>query len=169
MSTIAPVARILVGVVVERRKATSQWIDYVWRPSAVLPGVPDAQPWTVLSSEGDVVSFYAGSAEIELYRSHTQFYRDNLLTGAPLLWVALHPTESNPPYKLGGVTADPSEGEAYSETGAILVESIPMPSAVREMVEAFVEEHHVDQAFSKRKRDRANPDALGRRGLVDKD
>jgi len=168
-STIAPVARILVGVVVDRRKAASQWADYVWRPSAVLPGVPDANPWTVLSSEGEVASFYAGSAEIELYRSHTQFYRENLSSGAPMLWISLHPTESDPPYKIGGVTADPAEGESYSETGVHLVEAVPMPRAIRDMIDAFVAEHFVELKFLKRDRDRVNPEALGRHGLVDED
>ena len=37
-----------VGVVVERRKATSPWADFVWQPVAVLPDAPDAAPWTVL-------------------------------------------------------------------------------------------------------------------------
>ena len=34
------------------------------------------------------------------------------------------------------------------------------------MVEAFIAEHHVERPFVKRKRDRANPDALGRRGPI---
>jgi hypothetical protein len=38
-----------------------------------------------------------------------------------------------------------------------------MPDAVREAVESFVAEHHVEREFVKRKRDRANPEALARR------
>ena len=69
MSRAAPQLCIPVGVVVERRKAKSQWVDFVWRPVAVLPGVPDAAPWTVLDGDADCTNFYAGAAEIELYRS----------------------------------------------------------------------------------------------------
>ncbi len=47
MSQAAPLLRIPVGVVVERRKAFSPWADFIWRPVAVLEGVPDAAPWTV--------------------------------------------------------------------------------------------------------------------------
>ena len=36
-----------------------------------------------------------------------------------------------------------------------------MPDAVRDIVAAFVAEHHVERAFSKRQRDRADPEALG--------
>ena len=32
----SPLLRIPVSVVVERAKSTSQWIDYLWRPVAVL-------------------------------------------------------------------------------------------------------------------------------------
>jgi hypothetical protein len=38
-----------------------------------------------------------------------------------------------------------------------------MPDMVRELVAAFVAEHHVEREFNKRKRDRADPEALARR------
>src|SRR5262245_35505493 len=41
---------IPVGVVVERLKATSPWLDFVWRPAAVLPGLPSAEPWTAIGT-----------------------------------------------------------------------------------------------------------------------
>jgi len=33
----SPLLRIPVGVVVERRRADSPWIDFVWRGTGVLP------------------------------------------------------------------------------------------------------------------------------------
>ncbi|MEZ5820305.1 MAG: DUF3305 domain-containing protein [Bradyrhizobium sp.] len=159
----APLSQILVGVVVERRKADSPWIDYLWRPVGILPDAPDMPIWSVLREEGEAVLFYAGSRTIELHRSETARYRDNLATGSPQLWVVLSPAESDWPYTLAAVTADPAEGEAFTEAGANLVETIAMPDAVREAVEGFVAEHHVEREFVKRKRDRANPEALARR------
>ncbi len=82
----------------------------------------------------------------------------------PLLWVILRPVEGDPPYELASVTADPAEGEAMTETGTNLVETVAMPKPMQETIAAFVAEHHVEQVFVKRKRDRANPDALARRG-----
>jgi hypothetical protein len=38
-----------------------------------------------------------------------------------------------------------------------------MPDVVRDAVAAFVAEHHVEEVFVKRKRDRAAPESLGRR------
>jgi len=157
----AELARIAVGVIVERRKASNPWIDFVWRPVAVLAGQPDTPPWSPLSNEGDKTTFYAGGAEIKLYRTETTNYRDNLAAEAGL-WVVLRPTGIEPPYALFAVTADPAEGEAFTEAGADLVEQVPMPQSVRDIVAAFVAEHHVEQPFFKRERKRADPDALAR-------
>ena len=159
----APLTKIPVGVVVERRKAESPWIDFTWRPVTALPGAPAAEPWTQLSAYGDVASFYAGAAEVALYRTETAHYRDNLASGSPALWVALRPSDTEPPFDLVAVTADPAEGEGFTQNGDHLVEPVPMPESVREIVEAFVAEQHVEQPFVKRKRDRANPEALARR------
>ena len=162
MST-PPLARIAVGVVVERRVAISPWIEHVWRPVGVLAGAPDAEPWTSLPGAPGADTFYAGAAEVELYRSETTNYRDNLASGQPSLWVVLRPTGGDPPFTVVRVTADPAEGEAFTETATDLVEAVPMPEPVAEAVSAFVAEHHVERAFQKRKRDRADPEALSRR------
>ncbi len=162
MSRIQPLRRIPVGIVIERRKATSPWADFLWRPITALPGIPDVAPWTALDCDSERTQFYAGSAEIELYRSDTSGYRDNLASGAASLWVVLRPTGVEPAYEIAAVTADPSEGEAYSESAANLVEAVPMPEAVRTALADFVAERHVERPFIKRERDRADPEAMAR-------
>lgn len=164
MSAEPPLASIPVGVVVERSKSSSQWADFYWRPAGVLAGAPETPPWTKLSDDGERASFYAGSAVIELYRTETANYRDNLRLETPLLWVILRPAEADPPYELAAVTADPAEGEAMTEAGVNLVDTVAMPQPVQDAVAAFVAEHHVEEVFVKRKRDRANPEAMARRG-----
>ena len=169
MSAAVPLARIPVGVVVERRKAVSAWLDHVWRPVAVLLGQPETKPWTQLAGEAHSATFYAGSAEVALYRSETGNYRDNLASGAPALWVVLRPTGVDPPFDLVLVTADPAEGEGYTQAGTDLVEPVAMPEPIRDYVAAFVAEHHVEQPFYKRERNRADPEALGRRSPIEDD
>jgi hypothetical protein len=169
VSVAAALARIPVGVVVERRRASNPWIDVAWRPIGVLAGAPEAAPWTMLESSDDRASFYAGLAEIALYRTETGQYRDNLSSGRPSLWVSLRPTGVEPPFEIVAVTADPAEGESFTQVGDDLVEAVPMPPAVCTMVEAFVAEHHIERAFVKRKRDRADPEALARRVPIEKD
>lgn len=158
-----PLLRIPVGVVVERRKADSPWIDFVWRGVGVLPDEPEMTPWTILRQQDGATLFYAGSATIDLYRSETERYRDNLASGAPSIWIVLSPSESARPYLVSAVTADPAEGEAFTEAGANLVEAVPMPDALRKAIENFASEHRVEREFVKRERRRADPEALARR------
>ena len=160
--------KIAVGIVAERRRAQSPWIDFTWQPIAVLAGQPEAAPWTLLSQDGERASFYVGSAEIGLYRTEAANYRDNIAGSAPMLWVALRPTGGEPPYQISGVTADPAEGEAWTEAGSDLVDVVPMPETVRATIAAFVVEHHIERPFHKRERDRADPEALARRAPMQK-
>jgi hypothetical protein len=158
-----PLLRIPVGVVVERRKADSPWIDVVWRGVAVLPDEPDMVPWTTLRNDNETTLFYAGSANVDLYRSETARYRDNLASGCPSVWIILSPSEGSWPYAVAAVTADPAEGEAFTEAGANLVETVSMPDVVRRKIEGFIDEHHVERAFVKRERRRVDPDVMARR------
>lgn len=163
MSIAPPLQVIPVGVVVERTKGATQWVDVIWRPVNVLSGVPDTPPWTKLSDDGERATFYAGRAEIELYRSESGNYRDNLASRQPSVWVVLRATGGEPPYAIAAVTVDPAEGESFTEVGQDTVEAVPMPEPIQDSVAAFVAEHHVEQKFVKRKRDRADPEALSRR------
>ena len=163
MSRTLPLVRIPVGAVIERRKAKSPWADFTWRPVAVLPGVPKAALWTVLDGDAERTNFYGGAAEIGLYRSDVSGYRDNLATGAAQLWVVLRATGLEPPYEFVAVTAEPSEGESFTESVTDLVEAVPMPDTVRAAIADFVTDRHVDHPFVKRQRDRADPEAMARR------
>jgi Protein of unknown function (DUF3305) len=159
-------ARIVVGVVVERRKAKSPWLDFLWRPVSVLAGTPSAVPWTQISKEGDAATFYAGEAVIELHRTETASYRQNLASGMPALWVVLRPTLANsasPAFDILTVTADPSEGEALTDAGNDLVATVPMPLSIIETIDGFIAEHHVERPFQKRQRDRGEPQIPGDR------
>jgi hypothetical protein len=152
----AALARIVVGVVVERRKASSPWLDFLWQPVSVLVGTPSAVPWTRISEEGNATTFYAGETAIELHRTETANYRQNLYSGIPALWVVLRPKLANsagPAFELLMVTADPAEGEALTDAGNDLVATVPMPAAIMETIESFNAEHHVERPFNKRKRD----------------
>jgi hypothetical protein len=155
-------ACITVGVVVERRKAISAWVDFLWRPVSVFVGSPSAAPWTPLAAEAETTLFFAGEAVIELHRTETMNYRDNLASGAPALWVALQPVASERPYEILAVTADPAEGEALTDAGNNLVEAVPMPPEIAEVVVRFIAEHHVERPFLKRQRRPAEPTLAGR-------
>jgi hypothetical protein len=147
-------ARIPVGVVAERRKAKSIWADFLWQPVSVFAGNTSAAPWTPLQAEPEPTLFFAGEAMIELHRTETTNYRDNLASAAPALWVVMRPAASDPPYELLAVTADPAEGEAFTDAGNNLVGAVPMPPDIAEIISRFIAGHHVERPFVKRQRDR---------------
>jgi hypothetical protein len=154
---------LTVGVVVERRPLDNPWIDHVWLPSAILPGAPAAKAWTILREEAGVSQFYAGSHVINFFSTETANYRGNLLSGSPKIWVSLRRTDAEPPVTIIGVTADPAEGEAFTEAGDDIVEAVVMPPEIAARLAEFVETHHVERKFEKRRRDKADPDALAAR------
>jgi hypothetical protein len=157
--------RLPVGVVVARRKADSPWQEFLYQPIAVLPGVPTAPPWTPISVDSDATMFYAGQAVIELHRTETANYRDNLASGSPMVWVVLRAGGSAAPFDVLMVTADPAEGEALTGAGDDLVEPVPMTAPITDLVQSFIAEHHVEQPFIKRQRDRSNATAAGAAAL----
>lgn len=152
-----------VGVIVERRALKdNRWVDHVWMPVAAVAGAPVAAPWTVLHQTVELTRFFAGGFELEFFGSETGMYRDNLQSGRPSLWIVLRPISAPPGVALHMVTADPSEGESLTETGTEIVEPVPMPPEIQQLLAAFVTAHHVERPFVKRKRDRADPEAMAR-------
>lgn len=143
-----------VGIVLARRAVDNPWIDHVWSPHGVLFPAPAAQPGAALSQEGPETLVYAGVASVQLYVPETANYRDNLADGAPRLWIAARANEGATPDFLR-VTADPTEGEAWHESGSDIVATVPMPDALAAWIAAFVDAFHVERVFLKRQRDRS--------------
>lgn len=153
--------RLDVGVLIARRKLKGPWADHAWLPHAILPAVPEAHPGTRLHGSDEEDVYYGGPFAISLHPSETAHYRDNLTSGRPSLWVALHPIAGDD-YEIATVTADPYEGEALTQGNGEIVEAVPMPPEIQTKVAAFFDAHHVERPFFKRKRDRADPEALAR-------
>lgn len=152
-----------VGVVVVRRTLKGPWSSHAWLPLAVLPAAPETSPWTRLTPQGGDETYYAGPAEITLHAAATGHYRDNLTSAEPSLWVVLRPVGEE--VELASVTADPYEGEALAESIGAIVETVPMPLEIQRRIQAFFDAFHVERTFFKRKRDRADPEALARREI----
>jgi hypothetical protein len=156
--------RIPVGVIVARHKAKSPWLDFVYLPVSVLSGAPAAAPWTVIESSAELTTYYAGETVIELHRTETASYHDNLSSGAAVLWVVLRPAATEIGFELLMVTADPAEGEALTGAGDDLVATVPMPESIQQVLAGFIAEHHVERPFIKRKRERSAFEAPRRSG-----
>lgn len=156
--------RIPVAVLVERRPGVTRWAEWSWRAVEVLEGeVPAVPAWTLLREAEGRSLFLAGLAEVVLHPTDTANYRDNLAAAAPGIWVVLREAAAPPGLALHTVTIDPGEAQIYADAGNDLLELLPLPPGLRATAEAFVAAHHVERGFHKRRRDRADPEALARR------
>lgn len=147
------------GVLAKRRPPVTRWGTGELRPLAVLPAEPATPPHTAIAKEEGVETWYLGARDIVLWSGDTGHYRDNLSSGRPSVWVALRGTD---PAKADIIclTADPYEGEGLASDLDLIVEAVPMPDSLQAQLMGFVEKHHVDMPFKKRKRLPADPNAL---------
>lgn len=143
---------IVISVVMERRMAASQWADHLWLPVAVLPGAPDIGRGTPLGATGTGERFFGGSFQLDLHRTDTPTYRDNLASENPRIWIAARAGSGAVMPEIVAVTADPAEGEALTEAGDDIVEHVPMAPEIAGLLAEFIQAHHVDRVFIKRKR-----------------
>ena len=144
-----------VSVMVERRPATSRWADWIWSPCEIIEGAAAAEPFVKLDeTEDGIARYFAGSTDIVLHRKETEAYRVNLAGDRVLYAILRADDEDDVPYTLHAVTASPYEAQDYLDSGDEIVEPIPMPHSIAELIEAFCAFHHKEEPFIKRKRDK---------------
>ena len=149
-----------VGVVVRRTPGVTRWAKWAWRAVAVLPGAAPAE-WRELRRDGEAVEFHAGTLDMELWRTDTEAYLVALSNDPPSVYVVLRPAEdaeAEHEMDLIAVTASPYEAQDYADTGEEVVEPVPMPPGLIAWIQDFVERHHVEEEFVKRRRDRVRID-----------
>lgn len=149
-----------VGVVVRKTPGVTKWAQWNWQAVAVLPGAAQAD-WKEMRREGDAVEFHAGTLTLELYRTDTEAYLTGLSCEKPALYVVMRNAGND--NELGEVelvliTASPYEAQDYMDSGEEAVEPIPMPDAVIAWVADFIDKHHEDEVFIKRRRDKKRTD-----------
>lgn len=155
-----------VGVVVERRRLANPWVDHAWRAVQVLSGAPASPPWTKLAEGDGWERYYAGPGELLLYRRETISYKYNLESSQPSVFVILRRCDDERGIALHMATVCAGEAHAYAESMEDTVESVPMPDEIRDWVAGYVSRHHVEEKFYKRKRVRADTEALARRTFL---
>jgi hypothetical protein len=147
------------GVVVERREIDNRWQRWAWKAVGVIPGAPPIDAWRELARGDRFVRWHAATLTLELHRTETEGYRANLSGKVPAIYVVLRkiqPSERSAGNDIAPflVTASPYEAEGYLE-GEDVVEVTPMSEGLIAWVQAFIQRHHVDEPFVKRKRKRA--------------
>lgn len=147
---------IRLGVLALRRPPVTRWSTGQLQPLAVLMPEPATAANTRLIDDAGTETWYLGGRDLVLWSGDTAHHRDNLSSGQPKVWVALR---GNDPARAEVIclTADPYEGEGLSSDLDLIVGAVPMPDAVRAIVAGFIDRHHVDIPFKRRKRSPTNP------------
>lgn len=135
----------------------TRWAKHVWKAIAVLPGAPEAS-WKVLRTEGDAVEYHAATVNLELHRTDTDAYLSGLAARDPAIYVIMRPALDDKPLDIVLATASPYEAQDYADTGEELVEKVPMPDGLIALIRDFIDEHHEEEVFIKRRRDKKRID-----------
>jgi len=148
------------GIVIRRTPGITRWARWNWKAVAVLPGAGPAD-WQELRREGDTVEYHAATVPLELWRADTEAYLNALSAKIPSIGVVLRETaEADAPQDVEVLlaTASPYEAQDYMDSGEEIVELVAMPEGLAAFVRDFVEAHHHDEKFVKRKRDKKRVD-----------
>ncbi len=142
-----------VGVVIERRKSQSRWAEFSWRAIGVIPGAPEIDDWVTLRAEDDWVHFHIATLPLELFPKETDGYRYNLTCETPRVFVVLREGEEAEDREIEAalVSVCPHEAQDYLDTGEDQVDAVVMPDVIRSWVGAYINQHHVDEPFKKRR------------------
>ncbi len=145
-----------VGVVLRRSPSVSKWAQWSWKVIAVLPGAAPAN-WRVMREEGGVTEYHAATLPMTLHRKETEAYKVALAMEPPSVYVIMRPAEADEDpheYSIFLVTASPFEAQDYLDSGEEIVEQVPAPAGLVAWIRDFTDEHHVEEVFKKRRRDR---------------
>ena len=153
---------IPLGVVIRKSPGVTRWAKWTWKAVAVLPGAAQ-ESWREIRREGDVIEYHAATVELELWRAETEAYLTGLSTRKPSIYVVLREAidpDAEHEVDVLLATASPYDGQDYAESGEEIVELVPMPPALIGWISAFIEKHHEDEVFIKRKRDKKRTDLV---------
>lgn len=152
-----PQLSLPLGIVIRKTPGRTRWAQWAWKAVGVLPGAAPAD-WQVLRQEGDVTEYHAATLPLELWRTDTEAYRTGLSARVPAIGVVLREPGAGEAPELLLATASPYEAQDYLEGGEETVELVPMPDGLVALIRDFVEEHHKEEVFVKRKRDKKRID-----------
>ncbi|MGI9407852.1 MAG: DUF3305 domain-containing protein [Hyphomicrobiaceae bacterium] len=147
---------IPVGVVVVREDADNPWQDYIWRLGGVVLGAQDETGWHELERDDGFVRYFAGVLDLKVFRKETEAYQVNLNNKVPVVYVVMREAsepDAAVPIEVHLVTVSAFEAQDYLDSGEEIVDTAPMPDTLIAWVQRFVDRHHVDEKFVKRKRD----------------
>ena len=151
---------IPLGIVIRRAPGVTRWAKWVWKAVAVLPGAGPAN-WSVLRHEGDVTDYHAATVNLELFRTDTEAYLTGISTREPAIYVVMREaTDGDHDLEVLLATVSPYDAQDYADSGEEIVEKVAMPAGLIDWIKAFIDQHHEEEVFVKRRRDKRRVDQV---------
>lgn len=134
---------LTVAVLIERLKQPSQWEDWRFRIADVVvdEGAFGSQPRT-LRDDGQTAQTLHPGLPVTLFVDEAEGYYLNVTSGAPA-WFVMWRIDDQDPSRAWPEFVTLSYHEAGRQLDAEAhVDHIPVPAAVRDWLQAFVDEHY---------------------------
>jgi hypothetical protein len=140
-----------VAVIIERRPATSPWIDHTWRAAGIVVGRhSDQDPSRLLRQDGDRACFLVGGLEVALHVDECESYYHNLVSDTPRAYVVARLSEDDARPLPFLVSMSFDEAHAYLE-GDDEIYAVDIPGELYRWTEAYVIAHYFPEKKKKRK------------------
>lgn len=150
------VISIPLGVTIAREAIDNPWQDHIWRPVSVFLDAAPVTAWRLLEQRPGYEHFHVATLPLEFHRKETAGYIANLTSAEPGIYVIIRPGaaehDGREPVHIPLITASAHDVEVFGHLGEEVVGRVAMPDVVREVLEAFIDAHHVEEPFRKRKR-----------------
>ena len=147
---------IPLGVTIAREAIDNPWQDHIWRPVSVFLDAAPLTAWRLLEQRTGYEHFHVATLPLELHRKETPGYLANLTSDAPGIYVVIRPGAAEhdgaEPVHIPLITASAHDVEVFGHLGEEVVGRVAIPDAVQELLEAFIDAHHVEEPFRKRRR-----------------
>lgn len=140
-----------VSVILERRPATSRWVDHVWTAVGITVGRLAAENAArVVHEDQGVMHILVGGLEVALHRDECESYYYNLVSDTPRAYVIAHANSDEEQPQPFRVSMSFDEAHAYLE-GDDQIYAVDVPPELYRWTEAFVIANYFPEKKYKRK------------------
>lgn len=150
-SQVAAPRHFPVAVLLERRPATSPWIEHVWSAIGIAVGRhgDPLAPKLIHEAQG-VARYLVGGLDLTLYTDECESYYYNLVSDTPRAYVLAHATGDGAQPEPFRVSMSFDEAHAYLE-GDDQIYAVDVPPELYRWTEAFVIANYFPVKKQKRK------------------
>jgi len=140
-----------VSVILERRPATSRWIDHVWSAVGITVGRQEGRGGPrLIREERGVTHYLVGGLEVALHVDECESYYYNLVSDNPRAYVVAHAEDANARPQPFHVSMSFDEAHAYLE-GEDQIYAVDVPPELYRWTESFVIANYFPEKRRKRK------------------